>query len=191
MSNMKQQLTGLEVIALLSAAIYGISLLVGGTLPADSAQTTSDSSIDTSNSVLQLLKQPLPDFTVSSQNGETIESTTFHDKPILIMEQASWCIYCQHQMPIIQAVFDKYGDQVDFVLINATGFNGEPKETAQQYMQENGYSLPWYVDPGMATANTLHWESTPTLYIVDKDQTIFTSVQTEEAITTALEAVLH
>lgn len=97
-------------------------------------------------------------------------------------------------MPIIQAIFDKYGDQVNFVLINATGFNGETKEAAQDYLDEKEYSMPWYVDLGMATAHTLHWESTPTLYIVDKDQTIqtiFTSVQTEEAITTALEAVLH
>lgn len=182
------------MIALLSAAIYGISLLVGGTLPADSAQTTSDSSIDTSNSALQLLKQPLPDFTVSSQNDETIESTTFHDKPILIMEWASWCIYCQRQMPIVQKVFDKYGDQVNFALINATGFNGETKEAAQDYLDEKGYSMPWYVDPGMATANILRMESAPTIYIVDKNQTVktvFTSVQTEEAITTALEAVLH
>lgn len=97
-------------------------------------------------------------------------------------------------MPAVQKVFEEYGDQANFVMINATGFNGETPEAAKNYLTEKGYSFPWYIDKGLATADILKIESTPTIFVVDKEQTIktvFASVQTQESLEEAIKAVLE
>ncbi|MET3559323.1 thiol-disulfide isomerase/thioredoxin [Streptococcus rupicaprae] len=196
MSKLKWPLIAVLSLGLLLAGLYGINLLIGNESAKMTTSTSSFSIKDKEeiNTAFQLEKQTLPVFTITTTQGDTIKSDSFYDKPIFIMEWASWCSYCQEQMPFVQKVFEKYGDRVNFVMINATGFNGETPEAAQAYINQKGYTFPWYIDQGLLTADTLKIESTPTMFIVDKNQkvqTVFTSVQTQESLEAAIKQVLN
>ncbi|MGT2757422.1 TlpA family protein disulfide reductase [Streptococcus ovuberis] len=191
MSKLKLPFIAILSLTVLLLGLYGIHLLIGED---SSAPSMSIGEKQETNTAFQLDKQILPDFTLTSTQGGTINSESFHDKPMFIMEWASWCSYCQEQMPFVQEVFDQYSDRVNFVLINATGFDGETPEAAQAYITQKGYTFPWYIDQGLTTADILKVESTPTIFVVDKNQTVqtvFTSVQTKESLEAAIKQVLN
>lgn len=189
MSKLKWTAVSLLSLILLLGGLYGIHFLVNQ--PKTSQET--ELAEKEKNAALSLEGQPLPNFSISSPSGKIITNDTLSEKPMLIMEWASWCSFCQKQLPIIQDSYNIYGDEINFVLINTTGSNGETLESAQTYFSDKNYTMPWYLDNGMVTAKKLLVESIPTIYLVDKNQTIkkvFTTVQTKENISKALETIL-
>lgn len=165
----------------------------------EASQTTEETTVaqtQTSSEepgVKSWVKQSLPTFTMTSLKGETLTSTDFKGKPMFIMEWASWCPFCQGQLPIVQELYTKYGEDIEFVMLNATGFNGETKESAQSYFADNDYQMPLYLDNGLAAAGILKVESVPTMFLVDKEQVIqevFTKNQSKEELETVLKSLL-
>ncbi len=47
-------------------------------------------------------------------DGQQRKSSEFYDKPMVIMEWASWCPYCQRQLPEIQKYMKS--TETDFTL---------------------------------------------------------------------------
>ncbi|MDQ0221949.1 TlpA family protein disulfide reductase [Streptococcus moroccensis] len=163
---------------------------------APSVETTS-SSADTSTSSQAtdpgLLGQRLPDFTLTAPEGEVISNQSFAGKPTLYMEWASWCPHCQEQMPIIQNLYQVYGDRVNFVLANATGSRGETLDDAKSYMDSRHYTMPWYSDTDLMAANALAITSLPTILVIDENQTLvsrFDGVQEEESLAKLLDSLI-
>lgn len=137
----------------------------------DSSQTKEEIP-PTSNSALELEGSRVPEFTVRDKNGLDKTDADFSDKPMLIVEWASWCPDCQQQLPVVQEVYKKYGDKVNFVMINLSDPNIEPKEQADQYIKREGFSFPYYYDNGQQAADSLKVQSIPTMYFVDKEQNV-------------------
>ena len=154
--------------------IIGLSVgLIYYTRPAKDGEVgTSSVSQSTSsaenNTALSLKGQQLPEFKMTSQDGKLVASSELYDKPMLIVEWASWCPNCRNQLPIIQKMYEKYGDQVHFVLINLIEPEKETTETADRYITQGEYTFPYYYDMDQSAADALQVQMIPSMYFVDK-----------------------
>ena len=145
------------------------------------------------NTALALEGRGLPIFQVTGQDGKKVSSKSFHDQPMLVVEWASWCPYCQRQLPVIQKLYQRYGDKIHFVMLDLADPKKERKEDADQYIKENGFTFPYYYDNGQTAADALQVETIPSLYLVDKKQRIrkvIVDVQDEKALELELKKLL-
>ena len=134
----------------------------------DANQSQASSTSKSGNSALELNDQQLPDFKLTSPDGRELSISSFSDKPLLIVEWASWCPDCRNQLPIIQKMYEKYGNQVHFVLINLIEPDKETTETADRYISQGEYTFPYYYDMDQSAADALQVQTIPSTYVVDK-----------------------
>ena len=69
-------------------------------------------------------------------------------------------------------MYEKYGDQIHFVLLNMNEPGKETKETADQYIKEKGYTFPCYYDEDQSAADLLQVQTIPSMYLVTKQQQV-------------------
>ncbi|MCP8923211.1 TlpA family protein disulfide reductase [Streptococcus oralis] len=158
------------IIALAVGLIYFTRPTKDGDIGTSSVSQSTSS--DENNSALSLKGQQLPEFKMTSQDGKLIAISELYDKPILVVEWASWCPHCQKQLPIVQQMYEKYGDQIHFVLLNMNEPGKETKETADQYIKEKGYTFPYYYDEDQSAADLLQVQTIPSMYLVRKQQQV-------------------
>ena len=85
-------------------------------------------------------------FQMTDSNGETVNFDDFKGKPIVLNFWASWCPPCKIEMPYFEAMNEKYGEDVQFIMLNATDGQRETEETAKKYIEESGYKFPVFYD---------------------------------------------
>lgn len=112
---------------------------------------------------------PAVDFTVTDMDGNDVTLSSFYGKPIVLTFWASWCSNCASQMPDFQSVYDDYGEDVVFFMVNVTDGSKETIESAQAYITKNGYTLPFYFDESLEAAIAYGANAIPVTYIIDKD----------------------
>lgn len=117
------------------------------------------------------------DFTVEDAEGEQVNLLSFVGKPIVLNFWASWCGPCKSELPDFQAAYEKYGEEVEFVIVNMTDGVRETKEIATAYMEEQGYTLPVYYDTEQDAAYTYGVYSLPTTYFVAEDGELVAGAQ--------------
>ncbi len=76
---------------------------------------------------------------------------------------ATWCPPCIAEMPNIQALYDKMGDRVRFVLLSS-----ESPEVIREFMKKNDYRLPVYRSFGNPRP-IFHSRAIPTTYVIAPD----------------------
>ena len=80
------------IIALAVGLIYFTRPTKDGDIGTSSVSQSTSS--DENNSALSLKGQQLPEFKMTSQDGKLIAISELYDKPILVVEWASWCPRC-------------------------------------------------------------------------------------------------
>jgi redoxin family protein len=158
------------IISLTAGLIYYTRPVKDGNIGDSSVQQSTSS--DGNNTALSLRGQQLPEFKMTTQDGNLIASSEFYDKPMLVVEWASWCPDCQKQLPIVQQMYEKYGEQIHFVLLNMSEPGRETKEKADQYIKNQGYTFPYYYDVDQSAADLLQVKTIPSMYLVTKQQQV-------------------
>lgn len=92
-----------------------------------------------------------------------INLSQFHGKVIFLNHWGSWCPPCRIEMPSIQALYDKYGDQVEFVMIASERRRG----AHIPYLEKEGYTFPVYL-PRSPISTEMKARAFPTTIILDK-----------------------
>lgn len=110
---------------------------------------------------------PAPDFTVYNAAGEEVQLSDFVGKPVILNFWASWCGPCKSEMPLFQQMYDTYGGDITFMVVNLTDGYSETVETAQAYITGQGYTFPVYFDTDYDAAYTYSVTSIPTTYFID------------------------
>ncbi len=132
-----------------------------------------------------------PSFVLTSLDGkDQVALSDLKGKPVFINFWASWCGPCKVEMPIIQEAYNKYKDDVHFVMLNIV--QGDPVENVEAYLKENKFTFPIVRDNIIKENNSVAFEasdkyqviSIPTTYFVDhngivakKHPGIFTSME--------------
>ncbi len=126
----------------------------------ESADQTSTDSADTANTQEPYI---FPDFTLQKLDGTSAQLYDFKDKVIVINFWATWCHYCDQEMPLIETL--SKNDQYQVLAINV----GEDSDTIQKYLDEKGLSLDVYLDEDQSLAGQFSVTGFPTSVFIGPD----------------------
>lgn len=88
-----------------------------------------------------------PSTTYLNADEEVIQLASNLGKPTLINIWATWCPPCRDEMPYFDTAYQEYGDEIEFVMINALNSRPtETKEAALAFVDEMELTMPIYFD---------------------------------------------
>ncbi len=164
---------------LICAAAFLYNKLSKENIPDNLLATESipDNSENNSNNENEPETMLAMDFTVLNENDEEISLLSLTGKPIVLNFWASWCSPCKQEFPDFQEAYDKYGSDVEFVMVNLTDGIQETQEKAKDFIDSNGYTLPIYYDVNQDAAYTYYVYSIPTTFFINADGNIIAYAQ--------------
>jgi len=170
MKNKRLFLFLLALFAALMAGAYVLYDRLSGEISTDqlAAQQPSQEQSGQSSSQDQSQPQtiPAPDVTVYREDGSAVQLSDFFGKPIVLNFWASWCGPCKQEMPDFHEAFLAQGDEIHFLMINATT-GRETVETAADFIAQQEYTFPVFYDTTTEAAMTYGAYSLPTTFFID------------------------
>ena len=148
----------------LSEENSGAGLVVDMTQNAQSQSNDSTNTATTSNN-----SNPAPDFTVIDNDSNSVKLSDMRGKPVVVNFWASWCPPCKAEMPDFEDMYKKYGDDIEFMMINLTDGYQETLSKAKAHISETGYTFPVYFDTRSSAAFAYGVSSIPATYFIDAE----------------------
>lgn len=168
-------------VAIIAVAYFGYDYLSknvdSGRLPTETTkqvtqQNDSEETKDNNNENEkkdETQKVEMPDFLIQDHSGEEVKFSDFVGKPIVMNFWASWCGPCKSEMPDFQKVYEEMGSEIQFLMVNVTDGQRETKQSANQYISENGFTFPVYYDEGLTASFSLGVYGYPTTFFIDSE----------------------
>ena len=125
---------------------------------------------------------PAPDFTLVDQYGETHTLSDYAGKTVFLNFWATWCGPCRSEMPEIQALNEKYGEnQGDLIVLGVANpktedapYNQDVTQAeVEQFLEDNGYTFPVVMD---TTGEIFYYygiTAFPTTFMIGVDGNVF------------------
>jgi thiol-disulfide isomerase/thioredoxin len=109
-----------------------------------------------------------PDFELQTLRGESLHRRDLEGKLLLMNFWATWCAPCVIEMPIFQRLYEKYGNKLNVVAINAD----EPIDVVSGFVEEHELTYPILMDPGGEVQELYRMRGYPTSYFIDAEGVI-------------------
>lgn len=114
-------------------------------------------------------KQIAPDFSVKDGEGNTVRLSDFKGKPVVLNFWATWCNPCRSEFPSFEKMYNKYVDDIEFVMVDMTDGQRETMEDAKRFISNNGYTFPVYYDTELEAAYVYSVNSIPMTVFIDSN----------------------
>ncbi len=111
--------------------------------------------------------EPVPDFTLTTFDGEEISAAELKGRVVLINFWASWCKPCEREAADLQAAWEVYSDRGDVVFLGVDYIDTEPE--ARKYLERFAITYPNGPDLGTRIAQAFRIRGVPETYILDRE----------------------
>lgn len=108
------------------------------------------------------------DFTMQNAAGNEVTLSSFMGKPVVLNFWTSWCSYCKEEMPDFEAAYEQYGDQVQFVMLNAVK-SEKDSDDGRRFIENAGYTFPVFYDTDGKAATAYAIRGFPATIFIDRD----------------------
>jgi thiol-disulfide isomerase/thioredoxin len=108
-----------------------------------------------------------PSFGLEDYNGNTINSSDFSGKNLVINSWAAWCPFCRKELSDFAQAQVEFGDEIVIIAIDRQ----EPLSTAKKYSDELNVTdkLMFLLDPGDSFYRAIGGFSMPETIFVNKE----------------------
>lgn len=127
---------------------------------------------DSSSGELSAERYPAIDFEVMNESGEKVKLSSYFGKPIVVNFWASWCGPCKAEIPEFIEAYQKYGEEVEFLMVNLTDGQTDTVESVKEFVSENKYDFPLYFDTEFSASDAYQIYSIPQTLFVDENGNI-------------------
>ncbi len=110
---------------------------------------------------------PAPEVSLVDANGNIWLLSKNRGNVVLFNFWATWCDTCKEEMPSLQRLYDAHKEDPRFKVVMVP-YNEEPSKAAA-FLEENGYTLPHFVDTDGLAARAFGLTGVPETYIVGKE----------------------
>ena len=108
-----------------------------------------------------------PDFNVTTLSGKSFKLSDYkNNKPVYLKFWATWCSYCEAEMPHLQTIYDEYGNDIEVVTINV-GLD-DSVANIQELFNRQGYTLPTVFDQKGELTRSFGVVGTPYHILIDR-----------------------
>lgn len=112
-----------------------------------------------------------PDFTLPNLKGEQISLSDYRGDIVFLNFWATWCGYCDEEMPYFQHMIDK-NDDLTVLAVNVQ----EPEAKVRNYIEKGGYSFPVLLDMEGEIGGDYLVGGLPTTYLIDKEGNLLSQI---------------
>ena len=110
---------------------------------------------------------PAPEVTFEDGEGRPVKLSAFRGRPLLVNLWATWCGACVVEMPSLDALAARAGQNLEIVAISQD-LNGRQRVSA--FFAAHGFRrLEPYLDPDMRLMPALRLDTLPTTILYDAD----------------------
>ena len=111
----------------------------------------------------------LSSVTITDADGYPITMDTLAGGKVTVVNVwATWCPFCIDEMQDYQGLYDKYGDRMQFVMIDSAESANEIA-AAYDYIEENGFTFPVFFDTGRELQEFFSVAAYPTTIVIAAD----------------------
>ncbi len=133
------------------------------TEPAETAESTEPSDTEAAPEEIFTFE----DLPMTLVDGTETSLYAYKDKTIVLNFWTTTCQFCAQTMPHLEALNAR--EDVVVLAVNV----GEDAETAKAYLDENGYSMPAFIDPEGELAGTFGIRGFPTTFFISPDYELY------------------
>lgn len=125
---------------------------------------------------------PAPNFTLTDQYGNPHALSDYRGKTVFLNFWATWCGPCRKEMPDIEDLYQRYGQNSGDVVILGVANPKTPQsptnqdvseEEIKQFLSDGGYTYPTLMDTTGNVLSDYGISAFPTTFMIDKDGTVY------------------
>ncbi|HCU23854.1 MAG TPA: hypothetical protein DF383_02460 [Deltaproteobacteria bacterium] len=108
---------------------------------------------------------PAPDFSLSDRRGQSTTLSEFRGKVVLLNFWATWCGPCQHEMPSLEALYERYREK-NFVVLGVS-LDEEGWVAIDAFLKQVPVQFPILLDSVQKTSELYQVYRIPETYLID------------------------
>lgn len=165
---MKNKSLIIVAVAFAAIMILAVALYPKLAEKANEATTEAAEITESTEAAQSTTKAEYPEYAdieIFDTKGNAVRLSDLEGKPMIINFWATWCGYCLYEMPYFEEAYKKYGDEIQFLMVNAN----DDFSDAREFIDEKDYTFPCYYDLEYSAYMTYGLSSLPRTVAIDAE----------------------
>lgn len=112
--------------------------------------------------------RPAPDYQALTLDGDSVSLARSRGRVTLLNVWATWCHPCREEIPVLQALHERYGAR-GFELIGVSVDGRGEEATIREFARDFGMTYDLWHDPEERVQSTFLAVGVPATFLIDRD----------------------